>query len=283
MNFLSNVSDAILNKKILLCKEEPFFLSPEGEGLWTGRLCSWMRTSTCNLSCAWANSDGTVTLCDTPYTSHKPTKYVTTVLEAFNKLTQYNTKNISISGGEPFQSEGALLLIDLLAASGYQVKVETNGTIFKETKASLISMSPKLQSSSLGLKIMSDVNYDKQDTNNFLKTESFETQARVYSKLYERHESQRYNIAAIKQFLDFYNDKVIFKFVANTEQDIEEIIEKYTQPLSIPNSQVWLMPQGISSTQLSERSQWVIEKCKQFGWNYSDRIHIRVYGNKTGV
>lgn len=271
------------NTKILLCKEEPFFLSPEGEGLWSGRLCSWMRTSTCNLSCAWANSDGTVTLCDTPYTSHKPSRHTTTVQEAYNTLTKYKTNNISISGGEPFQSEGTLILVDKLIEAGYQVKIETNGTIFKQTKATLISMSPKLQSSSSGLKLMAETSYNKQDTNNFLKTESFETQARVYARLYERHESQRYNLSTMKQFIDFYGNRVIFKFVANTESDINEIIEKYINPLNINNNQVWLMPQGISSEQLNEKSRWVIEKCKQFGWNYSDRIHIRVYGNKAGV
>ena len=273
----------IANQKIILCKEEPFFLSPEGEGAMAGRLFSWMRVSACNLSCAWANSDGTVTLCDTPYTSHKPSTHAVTVQQAFDTLTQYETKFISISGGEPFLSKSTLALVDILAEAGFQVKIETNGTIFHETKATLVSMSPKLSSSSSGLVRMSQPSYDKQDTNNFLKTENFERQSRVYSRLLERHESQRYNLPVMKKFLDFYGDRLIFKFVANDESDIQEILEKYVMPLNIKHDQVWLMPQGISSDQINEKSQWVIDQCKKYQWNYSDRIHIRVYGNKSGV
>lgn len=273
----------LASKKIILCKEEPFFTSPEGEGLWTGRLCAWMRTSTCNLSCAWTNSDGTVTLCDTPYTSHKPSRYTVTLQEAYNNLMAAKTSYVSISGGEPSSQKLIINLINLLEESGKRVKVETNGTQFFESNATLISMSPKLMSSSSGLRTMSDPNYLKQDTNNFLNTTDFELQARHYARLNERHEALRYNLDSMKKFLEYYKDRVAFKFVANSESDIQEILEKYVKPLDIPSSQVWLMPQGITNEQLSEKAQWIIEECKKHGFNYADRLHIRIYGNKSGV
>lgn len=273
----------LASKKIILCKEEPFFISPEGEGLWTGRLCAWMRTSTCNLSCAWTNSDGTVTLCDTPYTSHRPSRYSVTLQEAYNNLMVAKTSYVSISGGEPSSQKLIINLINLLEESGKRVKVETNGTQFFESNATLISMSPKLMSSSSGLRTMSDPNYLKQDTNNFLNTTDFELQARHYARLNERHEALRYNLDSMKKFLEYYKDRVAFKFVANNESDIQEILEKYVKPLDIPSSQVWLMPQGITNEQLSEKAQWIIEECKKHGFNYADRLHIRIYGNKSGV
>jgi organic radical activating enzyme len=234
----------LASKKILLCKEEPFFVSPEGEGLWTGRLCSWMRTSTCNLSCAWTNSDGTVTLCDTPYTSHKPSRYAVTLQEAYDTLMEANTSYVSISGGEPSSQKIVVDLINFIEDSGKKVKVETNGTQFFESKATLISMSPKLKSSSSGLRTMSDPNYHKQDTNGFLNTTDFDLQARHYTRLNERHESLRYNLDSIKRFMEYYKERVVFKFVANSEDDMEEILENYVKPLSIPANQVWLMAQG---------------------------------------
>lgn len=273
----------LANKKILLCKEEPFFLSPEGEGPFTGRLCSWMRVSSCNLSCAWLNLDGSVTLCDTPYTSHKPSRYIVTAQEAMDNLTAHKAKIISISGGEPFQSETTIALVDHLVDNGFQVKIETNGTIFRECKATLISMSPKLQSSSAGLLSLSDPQYHKQDTNNFLNTTDFALRARQYKTTYERHEAKRYNLDSMKKFLDFYQDRVIFKFVVNQESDIQEIFKYYIEPMGIPHSQVWLMAQGITTEQLNEKAQWCIEQCKQHGFHYSDRLHIRIYGNKAGV
>lgn len=273
----------LANKKIILCKEEPTFVSPEGEGPWTGRLCAWARVSTCNLSCAWQNPDGSVTLCDTPYTSHKPSRHVVNAQHIYDFVMDAKTHYVSFSGGEPSSQKALIDLIDFVEVSGKRVKIETNGTQFFASKASLISMSPKLKSSGAGLVALANADFKQQDTNNFLNTSDFELRSRQYKTLIERHESKRYNLDAMKQFLDFYGDRVIFKFVANGESDIDEIISQYVEPLQIHPTQVWLMPQGISSEQLNSRAQYTIEVCKRYGWQYSDRLHIRIYGNKTGV
>ena len=72
-------------------------------------------------------------------------------------------------------------------------------------------------------------------------------------------------------------------FLLQQKEHIEEILENYVKPLNIPASQVWLMPHGITNEQLSEKAQWIIEQCKKYGFNYADRLHIRIYGNKSGV
>lgn len=280
---MNKLPEELASKKIILCKEEPFFISPEGEGKWTGRLCAWMRVSTCNLSCAWKNNDGTVTLCDTPYTSHKPSKHIVTAEEAFTNLMGAKTSYVSLSGGEPYSQPNMISLIDYIEDAGKRVKIETNGTHFIKTKASLVSMSPKLHSSASGILEMSKPEYHNQDTNNFLQTSDFELQARRYKSLYERHEANRYNLDEMKKFLDHHQENILFKFVVNTELDMEEIITRYVEPLNIKANQVWLMPQAISTAQLDEKAQWVIEQCKQYGFSYSDRLHIRIYGNKSGV
>lgn len=274
----------LAEKKIILCKDDAHFISPQGEGKFMGRLSAWMRVSTCNLKCAWANGDGTVTLCDTPFTSHVVSKHIETCQEAFDYLMNNPAPHVVITGGEPSSALNALALIDPIEEAGKRVTIETNGTRFFESKATLISMSPKLASSSSGLEILKDSNYKLQDTNGFLKTEDFEKRGRLYEKFLEAHNKARYNLEAMKAFMDFYGtERYQFKFVANTELDLEEILDNYISPLKIPNDNVFLMPQGISHEQLNSRAAWVMDKCREHGFHYSDRIHIRVYGNRNGV
>jgi len=46
----------------------------QGEGKLTGTACLFIRTSACNLRCAWVGLDGKGSPCDTPYSSHNPEK-----------------------------------------------------------------------------------------------------------------------------------------------------------------------------------------------------------------
>lgn len=249
-----------------------------------GRLSAWMRVSSCNLKCAWLNTDGSVTLCDTPYTSHRPSKYSETCQEALDYLLDNKAPHVVITGGEPSSQKNAIALINYIEDFGKRVTIETNGTQFFESKASLISMSPKLASSSSGLKALVDPSYKQQDTNGFLQTKDFEQRARLYGNFLKAHEAARYNLESMKQFMDYYGpERYQFKFVVNSEADMQEIIEKYVDPLQIPNDNIYLMPQGITHDQLNSRAEWVMEQCRQYGFHYSDRIHIRVYGNKSGV
>ena len=245
----------VKEKKITLCQEEPFFHTVEGEGSWMGRLVSYMRTSGCNLRCSWMGEDGPV-LCDTAYTSHSASKHVVTVDEAYHYL-YYHGNYASISGGEPFLQANVIDLIDKLETNGKQVKVETNGTIFRPSKATLICLSPKLASSSSGL-----VGSQK-----------------------EKHDKNRYNLESLKQFMEYYGpERYIFKFVVNSMEDMEEIKQSYIQPLNIPHDKIWLMPMGIKAEALNEKAQWIIEDCcKPNGYNFSHRMHIVIYGNKVGV
>lgn len=244
----------VMVSKIILCKEEPLFISPEGEGPWTGRLCAWMRVSFCNLRCAWiTKSDGKtgdeITLCDTPYTSHHPSRLPMEYEDVKKFLLNAKTSYVSISGGEPFMNPTLMDLVNDLQQFK-EVKIETNGTIFRECNASLICISPKLSSSSaMGMV----------------------------------HESKRYNLESFQSFADFYKDRIAWKFVVNSPEDILEIERDFTEPLRLNSKDIWLMPMGREAHQLNERAPWIIEECKLRGWNFSHRLHIMIYGNKVGV
>ncbi|GBU21098.1 7-carboxy-7-deazaguanine synthase [Fibrobacteres bacterium R8-0-B4] len=107
------------------------FLSIQGESTQSGRPCSFVRLFGCNLNCVW---------CDTRYAAdlngndNPSSMSVPAVIAAVEKLyTDTDAppapRLIEITGGEPLlQSETADLCAGLLAL-GYEVMVETNGSL----------------------------------------------------------------------------------------------------------------------------------------------------------
>ncbi len=239
---------------------EMFGPTLQGEGSLIGRQCLFIRTNTCNLRCEWLNKDGTTTKCDTPYTSWKPEQKkpmeiseIVTMVEVM--VDEYNVKYIVISGGEPFLQPGIVELVDELKKLNLHITIETNGTIFRETKADLISMSPKLMSS-------------------VPKMISPEQDIHIKNRVYNRHN--------IEKFKQYYNN-IQFKFVYNSKEDLIEIINMFQIPFEIDSDDIWLMPQGITKEQLAQKSIELFDLCSEQGYNYSPRLHIDVYNDKRGI
>ncbi len=68
------------------------FYSIQGEGRLIGIPSVFVRTSGCNLRCAW---------CDTPYTSWQPEGQSYTVAKILRELEKYPARHVVITGGEP--------------------------------------------------------------------------------------------------------------------------------------------------------------------------------------
>jgi len=236
------------------------FLTIQAEGIYLGTPSLFLRTSGCNCRCEWKNPDGTISKCDTPYTSwspETPTIDVTPEDIIEEMQTKYpNVEDVVITGGEPFLQPGISDFINKLAQNEFFVTVETNGTIYKETCAQLISMSPKLKTS------IPDSGPERTI-----------------------HEASRWKP---EQFRKFYeNNRCQFKFVFSNKDDIVEIDEFLKvigfDPENAFGSQVILMPQGINSQVLKENSIEAIEVCKERGWRFSPRTHIDVWGMRRMV
>lgn len=76
--------------------------------------------------------------------------------------------------------------------------------------------------------------------------------------------------------------KANFKFVLANAQDLTEVLgllENY----AIQPAKVWLMPEATTREQLAERRVWLVDICKTYGFRYSDRLHIQIWGSKKGV
>ncbi len=114
------------------------FRSQQGEGLLTGTPSVFVRASGCNLRC-W--------FCDTPYTSWQPEGVDLSVEEILERVNEYDTPHVVITGGEPMLWAELVPLSAALARQGRHITIETAGTLDLPVACDLMSISPKLANS----------------------------------------------------------------------------------------------------------------------------------------
>ena len=73
------------------------------------------------------------------------------------------------------------------------------------------------------------------------------------------------------------------KFVVDRPTDIDEIVEYLKQFPEVPSENVWLMPQGISQTELAGKANWLSPASEQLGFQFCPRRHIEMFGNVRGT
>ena len=106
------------------------FNSVQGEGQHTGVPSVFIRFGGCNLSCAWCDTDFSVF-------DRMP------ISDIMDTLSQWTTKRIVYTGGEPAMQK-LRPLSDELHSKGYNIAIETNGTIeLEEGVVDWICVSPK--------------------------------------------------------------------------------------------------------------------------------------------
>jgi 7-carboxy-7-deazaguanine synthase len=110
------------------------FVSIQGEGVLAGVPSFFIRTSGCNLRCAW---------CDTPYTSWQPEGSRRSVAELVAEAGASGQRYVVVTGGEPLLQRELGPLTRALVGAGHHVTVETAGTLEPEFACALLSVSPK--------------------------------------------------------------------------------------------------------------------------------------------
>ena len=110
------------------------FESLQGEGRNTGRPCIFVRFAGCNLNCPW---------CDT----ETKARFELSIDELIAELSQYRSKSVILTGGEPTLQREAGDLVARLKSLGYWVAVETNATAEPDwfQKLDYIACSPKAE------------------------------------------------------------------------------------------------------------------------------------------
>ncbi len=176
--------------------------------------------------------------CDSKYTYENPEFEWKETDEAQEIIEKYKAGNLVITGGEPLLWQKDL--IPLIKRIKKFIEVETNGTLVPTLEfdryVNQYNVSPKLSNS--GEKVI-----------------------------------KRFNLNSLIWFAK--NKKSIFKYVIDKEQDIEEIFE-HIKKANIEKNKIYLMPCASIKEKLEEKSKIVINLCKKYGFNYSDRLHIRL-------
>ena len=114
------------------------FYSIQGEGSLVGVPSVFIRTSGCNLRCAW---------CDTPYTSWQPEGADLTLNQIVDEVKAHPARHVVVTGGEPMIAPEIIALTERLRGLDLHITVETAGTVFQPVACDLMSISPKLANS----------------------------------------------------------------------------------------------------------------------------------------
>ncbi|MDA8105202.1 MAG: radical SAM protein [Nitrospiraceae bacterium] len=103
-------------KRVKVCE---IFTSIQGESTYVGLPCTFVRLAGCNLRCVY---------CDTQYSFESGIEMPLDDIVSHIKLVGVNL--VEITGGEPLlQGSDTLALIRTLLDEGFEVLVETNGTL----------------------------------------------------------------------------------------------------------------------------------------------------------
>lgn len=233
--------------------EPEVFASLQGEGPSVGMPVGFMRLSRCNLACVW---------CDTAYTWHfegderphrsdeqydRKRNQVTVSIDIAGRLVERLKQNrLVITGGEPLLQAQALAEL-AKRLDGVAIEIETNGTVDPPARL--------------------DVHVDQYN---------------VSPKL--AHSGNPAELALIPKLLDRWatDARAYFKFVVASPDDIEEI-EALRARHGIATNRLFLMPEGTDAATLNERAEWLAPLCVEHGYRYSDRLHIRLYGDTRGT
>jgi 7-carboxy-7-deazaguanine synthase len=225
------------------------FHSLQGEGELTGVPSVFVRTSGCNLRCAW---------CDTPYASWNPEGEQKTIAQIVAAVESHRSaRHVVLTGGEPMLAKDIRTLASELKATGRHITIETAATIAPDGVAcDLASLSPKLLNSA--------------------------PDAAEHTAWRKKHEATRWQPHAVRAWIDAYAYQ--FKFVIARAEDVDEM-EHMLSALQreIPRHKVLLMPEATTLENMRVRAAWLGELCKARGYRYAHRLQIELYGNRRGT
>ncbi|MGL1904025.1 MAG: 7-carboxy-7-deazaguanine synthase QueE [Fibrobacterales bacterium] len=227
-----------------MLKVNEIFYSIQGEGIYTGVPSIFIRLSGCNLRCNW---------CDTPYASHRAEGSMMGISNIIDRCRLYTgAAHVVITGGEPFIHKRISELVAGCKEAGYHVTMETAGTIYLDTVADFISLSPKLLNAT-----PTDGSWQK------------------------KHEALRKNSNVLNKFMAHH--EVQLKFVVGSYSDVEEVAAWIEELPNLTPDRILLMPQVLTAEAQQAMSEEIIEWCKERGYRFCYRLHTQIWGGKPGV
>lgn len=234
--------------------EPEIFASLQGEGPSAGRPSIFVRLSRCNLACVW---------CDTAYTwrftgDNRPHRDGVAYERAANQVTLSEVDaaariaalgghRLVVTGGEPLLQAPALARMIAALPPNMHVEVETNGTVAPPPALDALvhqyNVSPKLS-----------------------------------------HSGNPAELALPPERLAHWaaEPRAFFKFVVAEPADVDEVLT-LAAAHAIPHDRIFLMPEGRDSDTLRARSRWLAQICSDHEFNFTDRLHIHLFGDTRGT
>ncbi|QOY51896.1 7-carboxy-7-deazaguanine synthase QueE [Candidatus Sulfurimonas baltica] len=245
------------------------FYSIQGEGKYIGTPSLFFRFGGCNMKCEGFGceevlEDGTTILgCDTIHAVNKQhfSNYwtqITKVDEILSILSSYKLPphvDIVLTGGEPLIYANEPVFIEFLNAlhvAGHRITFETNGSLhvdfleYPVFKECIFALSVKLYNSGEPL--------SKRVRGEVLKSITSNAKETFF----------KFTIGASYINIDL-------------EDEISSIV-KYA-----PKTQIFCMPLGGSKKEVEANTEPLVEFCKLKGYNFSDRLHMRIWDKEKGV
>lgn len=262
------------------------FVSLQGEGMLTGVPSWFVRTSGCNLRCAW---------CDTPYASWAPEggrrSVESLVAEAREIRSRTGIRHLVLTGGEPMLFSGSQLLCEQMMSEGWHATIETAGTIASpgdvnaqgvSLRVDLMSISPKLSNST-------PVAGFTGATHARLRVVEGGDASRVAA----RHEAERLRPEVLRSLVHAHaggGRAYQLKFVvspggragSSVEDELSEIGSLLDGIGDVDPGAVILMPEGVA-TPAAEDVGWIVQTCLSRGWRYGHRLHVQLFGDQRGT
>jgi 7-carboxy-7-deazaguanine synthase len=213
------------------------FYSIQGEGATAGLPAVFVRLQGCSVGCAW---------CDTKY-SWDPAGGRDVRLDALlDEMSAFPCRRAVVTGGEPLESLLFVPLLTALLGGGWQVEVETSGTLPPPPALAgrpvQWNVSVKLAGSAVP-------------------------------------EARRVRPEAIRGFQEA---EAWWKFVVTDEADLDEVL-RLAERFALARERVLLQPEALRREELIERGRWVAEACTRHGFRFSPRLHVMLWGARRGV
>ncbi len=245
------------------------FYSIQGEGKYTGTPSLFFRFGGCNMkcegfACSEVASNGIEVLgCDTVYAVNKehfshnwiPIQNSKELLAVLDQYTLPNAVDIVLTGGEPLIYADDVIFVEFLeelSKRGHTITFETNGSLaidfekYPIYKKCIFALSIKLSNSG--------------------ESERKRINSRVINSIATN---------AKEAFFKFSIDAD--SITLGLEEEINEILSHS------PSTKVFCMPLGGNREEVEANTEPLIEFCKAKGYNFSDRLHIRIWDANKGV
>jgi len=188
--------------------------------------------------------------CDTPYSwdwdhfdRHAELRRIE-LDDVLQMLSFMTVPLVVITGGEPLVQRKHLPELVHALAEHHDVEIETNGTLDpgRGFERARFNVSPKLANSGVS-------------------------------------RERAWKLDVLARFAR--RPSTAFKFVCQRQVDLDEVAE-LVEAVGISPASVWVMPEGRMRGTLDDRMRLLAPEVLARGWNITDRLHVKVWGDARG-